>query len=448
MLMLSPWLLPPLLLLVTTVRGAPPPLRPVCPAGSASCRANFFSPTKCATGVHCNVCAECCHDELGKNATQCSDCVHKSCTAGSYGDYGCRLPTDSRCCPPGQRVSTTLPNCLLIGDSVAHGTWGLVKQKLEKTCAVSNIESVSSGAEDSCFWSTRTSATTGKPVDWAVVHYNEGLHSLWPRVNTSAQRAQYTADLTKFTQHLQTIKGARLIYATMTPFMPEKYLNPPGRKGQPFGSPQHDVEDKNALAVATVRAQGVTLIDDLYSAVTAVCGEVYRNCSLCDDESQYHPQGKCGYHYSAAGWELLATQTAQHISEALALGPAPPPPPPAPPPRPGGPPIRCAAPGASGWGSNVSCPSQSYGCAPRKIGSPRNGFPWSCIMPSVSSSSPPQKTTCSTGAPFNLSKTKKNILIIGDSVSNGYFVERCACPSPEALCGSSCCLRAGWDASD
>ena len=37
--------------------------------------------------------------------------------------------------------------------------------------------------------------------------------------------------------------GGRLIYATMTPFMPEKYLNP--------SYAQHDVEDKNALAVKT-----------------------------------------------------------------------------------------------------------------------------------------------------------------------------------------------------
>ena len=201
----------------------------------------------------------------------------------------------------------------------------------------------------------------------------------------------------------------------MTPFMPEKYLNP--SRPQSADNPQKDAEIKNALAVKTVKAHGVANIDDLYSAVTAVCGKVYRNCSLCDDESEYHPQGQCGYHYSAAGWELLATQTATHISDALALGPLPPPPfaPPAPP-APGGPPIKCEQAG-SGWGWNVTCPSQSLGCAARKIGSPRNGYPWSCVMPSVAS--PGKQTSCSTGAPFPLSTTKKNVLIIGDSVSNG-----------------------------
>jgi hypothetical protein len=51
--------------------------------------------------------------------------------------------------------------------------------------------------------------------------------------------------------------------------------------------------------------------------VTNICGKVYRNCSLCDDESQYHPQGKCGDHYSPAGWELHANETASYIAAAM-----------------------------------------------------------------------------------------------------------------------------------
>ena len=65
----------------------------------------------------------------------------------------------------------------------------------------------------------------------------------------------------------------------------------------------------------------------------------------------------------------------------------------------------------AGWGSNVSCPVTALGCSPRKIGSPRNGYPWSCVMPSIAS--PGRNTTCATGAPYPLSTTKKNVLIIG-----------------------------------
>ena len=99
----------------------------------------------------------------------------------------------------------------------------------------------------------------------------------------------------------------------MTPYMPEKYLNPPG-------PPRRDVEDKNTLAVRTVRAAGVTQINDLYSVVTRRCGATYENCSICDDESQYHAghAGQCGYHYVEEGWALLANATAAALRKALA----------------------------------------------------------------------------------------------------------------------------------
>ena len=393
-----------------------------CPADSQCCKGRFWGgPNTCSTGTRCNTCAECCHDAIGKNQSDCDTCFHTKCKPGSYGKAGCRKVVAGKatgtCCLGGQPgfPSKTLPNCLLIGDSVAHGTFGLVKEKLKNTCALANIEGVTSGQEDGCAWSTLTGGNDGLPIKWDVIHYNEGLHSLWPRYNTSDGLNQYATNLGKFTDDLKAAGAKRLIYATMTPFMPEKYLNP-SRPNTP-DDPQNDVEFKNALAVKTVRAHGVAAIDDLYSAVTAVCGKVYKNCSLCDNESQYHPGGQCGFHYSPAGWELLATQTAKAISDALKLPPHSPPPPPPPPPAPGGPPIKCDSSGGGGWGSNVSCPSQSFGCVARKIGSPRNGYPWSCVMPSLAS--PGKKTTCSTGAPFPLSRTLKNVLIIGDSVSNG-----------------------------
>jgi len=73
------------------------------------------------------------------------------------------------------------------------------------------------------------------------------------------------------------------------------------------------------------------------------------------------------------------------------------------------------------WGANVSCPADSVGCVNRTIGSPGNGYPWAC---NVSSKAVPGRyTVCATGAPFPQSTTKKNVLVIGDSVSNGYFQE-------------------------
>ena len=78
------------------------------------------------------------------------------------------------------------------------------------------------------------------------------------------------------------------------------------------------MEVKNAAAVETVRAHGIELVHDLYKVVTDHCGAVYKDCDICDDESAYHPQGKCGYHYVTAGWSLLANSTAAVIRSALA----------------------------------------------------------------------------------------------------------------------------------
>ena len=82
----------------------------------------------------------------------------------------------------------------------------------------------------------------------------------------------------------RTQPQAALIYATMTPFMPEKYA----QDGRPETA-RVDVEMKNRLAVATVKAAGVSRINDLYSAVTDVCGKAYKNCTICDDESKCGP---------------------------------------------------------------------------------------------------------------------------------------------------------------
>ena len=213
-----------------TVCPAVPGKKPLtCPAGSKCCP--LHQAPVCRDGAACTVCAECCHNTFA-NASDCSACVKKSCAPGSYGDYGCSRG-GKECCAGGMHVSTTLPNCLLIGDSVAHGTFGeapwnftgSVLDLLKDKCPVSNIESVDAGGEMECFWSTGSDAATGKPVPWKVIHYNEGLHSLWPRVNTSAELASYAATLGNFTDTLKAT-GATLVYATMTPFMPEKYLNP------------------------------------------------------------------------------------------------------------------------------------------------------------------------------------------------------------------------------
>ena len=77
--------------------------------------------------------------------------------------------------------------------------------------------------DDACFNISGGASALGVPIAWDVIHYNEGLHSLWPRVNTTQELEQWGEQLGALTDHLNTSAGhPTLIYATMTPFMPEK----------------------------------------------------------------------------------------------------------------------------------------------------------------------------------------------------------------------------------
>merc|ERR1712032_1384761 len=150
-------------------------------------------------------------------------------------------------------------------------------------CQVQKLIGNDCAGESGCF-NVSTSSPFGARIPWDVIHYNEGLHSLWPRVNTSADLDIWAGQLTNFTRMMQRMHPqATLIYATMTPFMPEKFA----QDGRPEAA-RSDVEMKNQLAVDTVKKAGVTQINDLYRVITDRCGAVYKNCSICDDESKDH----------------------------------------------------------------------------------------------------------------------------------------------------------------
>lgn len=301
-----------------------PPL--VCPDGFSCCKmagnlvCNDHAPP-------CTSCAFCCHSYL--NASQCSACHAQHCTGSSViGDAGCNtstpaewVPWNPSCCARGMPsiAATALPNCLLIGDSIAGQMFPVVKATLRSECQVQLYEGVDAAYEASCWNSSGChAAADGSEIAWDVIHYNEGLHSLWPRVDTQSELDTWAGQLHNWTLNLAN--GPRtpsLIYATMTPFMQQKWCNPPGQ-------PQQDVETKNALAVATVQAVGVRnlTIHDLYSVVTSHCGTKYSTCDWCDNEAQYacpaYP-GFCGYHYVQAGVAAIAASTVAAIRNALAL---------------------------------------------------------------------------------------------------------------------------------
>jgi hypothetical protein len=231
----------------------------------------------CREDTACNVCPFCCHDSL-KDPHSCSVCVSQHCDE-NLARLGCSPAVNSSgCCPQAQQnASTTLKNVLLIGDSVTNGMSGVVAGMLRSVARVQKYIGNDAAGEAGC-WAVGSASPMGEAIRWDVIHYNEGLHSLWPRVNTSAQLSTWAHQLTNFTRLIQrTQPQAILIYATMTPFMPQKYINP-CRPHDPVLDPCNDVEAKNALAVRTVRAAGVTRINDLYSGVDCCCCRRRRRC--------------------------------------------------------------------------------------------------------------------------------------------------------------------------
>lgn len=299
-----------------------------CPTGWTCCK----MPTTlvCAdTSPPCTSCPDCCHSYL--NATQCAACHASKCGASTLGDAGCHAnasatwtPYTEYCCGRGlpKAASTTLPNCLLIGDSVMHGAASLVIAALAGECETQIFVGNDAAGEAACWGAASAEAATGAPVGFDVIHYNEGLHSLYPRTNTTDTSGTHWAGvLANWTEVLRLPGpgGARppsLIYSPMTPMMAQRVCNPPG-------VPAHNVEALNALALATVRAKGVP-VNDLYDVIYSACGSHdYTNCSLCDNEANnFCPEyttagGRCGFHYVSQGYELLANSTVAAIRAAL-----------------------------------------------------------------------------------------------------------------------------------
>ena len=136
-----------------------PPL--TCPDDYSCCK----MPTTpvCAELVPpCTVCAECCH---ALNATECSQCVASQCTKDStIGDYGCNttapstwVPWLESCCGRGVALpaSRTLPNCLLIGDSVTDGLSSIAIDMLKNECQTQIYIGVDAAYEAACWGSHR-----------------------------------------------------------------------------------------------------------------------------------------------------------------------------------------------------------------------------------------------------------------------------------------------------
>ena len=214
-------------------------------------------------------------------------------------------PTQS-CCMPGPELepSTTLPNCLILGDSVSIGYAGVAAKALADVCMTqhSPFDHSDGGAGSTAvgvacldnFLATQRQTR----VQWDVIMYNFGLHNTV--YNSTAGEALYEKELTNITTRLLAT-GAKLIFATTTPYMPDTTV------GNPV------VAELNAIARNVIKGKGIVLLD-LHKVVMDTCSPApahtapYVDCKIC----RRHP---CSYHYNSIG------ETAQGESVAAAMRP-------------------------------------------------------------------------------------------------------------------------------
>jgi hypothetical protein len=204
--------------------------------------------------------------QCGDTTTFCSDdctcCTHEY----SPTNFGCKQieRNNSYCCKPGPPLepSVSIPNCLVIGDSVSIGYTPVVAQLLGSVCQVQHgpYDNYDGGASDTSYGlqclSNFIVTQRQTPVQWNVLVFNFGLHNL---INTDDAKEIYKKELLEISLQLTLrLPFTKLIYATTTPFMKDLLNN------------NTIVEDLNVIAIDLFQKHFPKSIDiiDLHKVIT------------------------------------------------------------------------------------------------------------------------------------------------------------------------------------
>ena len=147
-----------------------------------------------------------------------------------------------------------LPRVLLIGDSIMNGYSPFVVEALRGKANVGRLVAFGMiGGNDA---SAAAFCEKLKDGDYALIHYNDGLHSLPPRITDE----QFGTGLTAMLKHLKTV-SPHVIWATTTP-APDRNntLGPESHNGS--------VLTRNEMSKTIAATAGVP-VNDLYALVIA-----------------------------------------------------------------------------------------------------------------------------------------------------------------------------------
>lgn len=196
-------------------------------------------------------------------------------------------------------IAQELPRVVLIGDSIRLGYAPIVAKKLEGRAQVISVEQ--NGGD-----SRRVRANLeqwGLAARPAIVHFNAGLHDLKLLKATNQHQVpldQYRENLRDIVSQLQGKTSARIIFAATTPIIDVRHA---ARKAD-FDRLEADVRRYNGAATEVMRTAGIP-INDLHWVVDRGGAE---RLLLRD-----------GTHYTAEGYELLASAVADSILRQLTV---------------------------------------------------------------------------------------------------------------------------------
>lgn len=197
------------------------------------------------------------------------------------------------------QMDPSLPNVLIIGDSISIGYTPYVTKILSGKANVihnqSNAQGTTFGREKLAEWLGNTK--------WAVIHFNWGLHDLkhvkaaGTSQNSNDPKDPYQADLPHYEENMKVLvrqlkaTGAKLIFATTTPY--PAGVNP-SRKPE-------DAVKYNKVALNIMKENGIK-INDLYSLALPRMGELQKPVNV---------------HFTDKGSEELAKQVVESILKEL-----------------------------------------------------------------------------------------------------------------------------------
>lgn len=179
-----------------------------------------------------------------------------------------------------------LPRVLLIGDSISCGYSAVVTRLLQGKYHVDRL-GTSRAINDPVL--TKETSMMLEDNKYVAIHFNNGLHGF------HLDGPSYGMGLREYLYLLRTMGGdAKLVWGASTPIVKTNDVDA-------LDDSNAKVTSRNALAAQIMHDEGIST-DDLYQVVIG--------------------QGKLrnlgdGYHYNAAGYELLGKAVADSILKAL-----------------------------------------------------------------------------------------------------------------------------------